>query len=158
MKKSNLLRKVMHWWMSLYLADRFLLIFMVILQVQTAHNLFFNELAGKNAAALDVVIRTTAAAIFGYFISAGFRGEANDSDVVDPIKSEQKISCDKDYNRRIRQQTIIVASIGISSLLFLILARNYNETTIASHSTISQMRDFVSGSVGFLIGHTSKVS
>lgn len=156
MKKSNLLHNILHWWRSLHLADRFLLIFMVILQIQTAHNLFFHELVGKDSATLDVIIRTTTAAIFGYFISAGFQGESDDSHGEDQVETEEKISNKKDYIRRIRQQTIIVATIGISSLLLLILARNYHEATTASHATISQLRDFVSGSVGFLIGHTSK--
>lgn len=53
------------------------------------------------------------------------------------------------------QQVIIVTLIGLISLVILIVARNFaslNTTTIA---TLSQFRDFTSGSVGFLIGRAN---
>lgn len=173
------------WWRALHLVDRLLLIFMTILLVQSAHNLFFHELAAEDSATLDVVIRTTAAAIFGYFISAGFRGASEQNAVSaqnaigfvsgsdtpnaptarigfaaetqtdeTPMQSgSARGSSTPALNRRTRQQLIIVAIIGISSLLLLVIARNYAQPSAASVATLSQLRDFVSGSVGFLIGH-----
>ena len=55
--------------------------------------------------------------------------------------------------QRLRQQMIIVAIIGISSLLILVVARNYTQPCPEAVATLSQLRDFVSGSVGFLTGH-----
>ena len=51
--------------------DRSLLIFMVILLAQSAYGFFF-QAVGQAASHIDVIVRTSAAAIFGYFLSANF--------------------------------------------------------------------------------------
>ncbi|MEG1844170.1 MAG: hypothetical protein RR296_07995 [Clostridia bacterium] len=58
---------------NMHLTDKCLLVFMLILLAQTAHNLFFHELAQQESSAFDVIVRTTMAAIFGYLISANFQ-------------------------------------------------------------------------------------
>lgn len=179
-------RKISKKWRALCLVDRLLLTFMIILLVQSAHNLFFYEIVQQDSETLDVVIRTTAAAIFGYFISGGFRGTASQgtasgqntigfvsSDKEIPNRptarigfsaeapSEDKLqlgqakeTIDTNAHKRIRQQLVIVSCIGLSSLIMLIIARNFIPLSNSSIATLSQLRDFVSGSVGFLIGHS----
>ena len=188
--KASIFGRIAGWWRSLHLIDRLLLIFMVILLSQSAHSLFFHESAMQDPDALNSVIRTTAASIFGYFISSGFQSAASKSAAsaqtgigfpMNQNESEQptgqnsftaKAQAEADNKpqtgttighrnnlsgQRLRQQMIIVAMVGLSSLLMLVVACNYTSTCPDSVATLSQLRDFVSGSVGFLIGHAGTV-
>lgn len=144
------------------LTDRCLLIFMIILMAQTTYNLFYPTANITETSAVDVIIRTTSAAIFGYFISGGFlRGSANPKP---KNKSQPLEACDNsptnnpfpDFEHRTKQQIIIVTSIGGFSLLLLIFAQNSGGLSQASIAIASQLRDFISGSVGLLIGHSTR--
>lgn len=189
MKKHSIWRKIRLALSALHLADKCLLVFMIILLFQSAYVLFFRGVVAQGNDTLDVVIRTTTAAIFGYFISANFQNggkrdpenDLNDNSTIantptlSPTHSQpmarigfsansekQELHAEKPprtcKNRpecRNRLQIIVVASIGIFALFMLVIARNYIPTTAVSVATISQLRDFVSGSVGFLIGHST---
>lgn len=52
--------------------DRSLVIFMAVLLLQSAYSLFAPQEAGNAAGDIDIIIRTSSAAIFGYFLSANF--------------------------------------------------------------------------------------
>lgn len=54
------------------LVDRFLILFMLILLLYTVIGLFTGMTASQNGDMVDTIIRTSAAAIFGYFISNNF--------------------------------------------------------------------------------------
>ena len=178
---------------------------MMILMGQSIYNLFVNEANLNGGATIDILIRTTEASVFGYFLSANFikkdrvfKGNSNS-------KKEESIRDDenKDITRRMiddnsenavdyindntknannyvqskqdkytsnyknnnydedsttEQQIIIVTVIGIISLISIIMARDFNIDTTVSSATISQLRDFVSGSVGFLLGCPTKTN
>lgn len=175
------------WWHRLHLVDRLLLIFMVILLAQSARSLFSYECVSQNSDAMHTAIRTTAASIFGYFISAGFRGAKQDgastqagSDLAsgqnrtsdlntqtslsenEEMSSEARSKTTVDQSsdstdQRLRQQMLIVGIIGISSLLILVIACDSTKDSSSAAAALSQLRDFVSGSVGFLIGHAGAV-
>lgn len=69
------------WWAAMHRihpVDKSLLIFMLILLIQSAVNLFFPAGDGSMAGEIDIVVRTSAAAIFGYFLSANFIGREED--------------------------------------------------------------------------------
>ncbi|MBQ8359847.1 MAG: hypothetical protein IJX37_08120 [Oscillospiraceae bacterium] len=187
MKKPALLSRMTAWWRRLHLVDRLLLIFMVILLAQSARSLFFYECASQNSGAMDTAIRTTAASIFGYFISAGFRGAKREgastqagSDLAagqnrttnlntrtglsenEGMSSEARSKTTvnqlgESTDQRLRQQMLIVGMIGISSLLILVIACDSTQDTTSAAAALSQLHDFVSGSVGFLIGHAGAV-
>lgn len=187
LKISALPRLVISWWKRLHLVDRILLIFMVILLAQAARSLFFYECASQNSDAMHTAIRTTAASIFGYFISAGFRGSdqssasaqgegalpADQDKTADPNTqtslSESEVSrsnthtktatepSDDSTDQRLHQQMLIVGMIGMFSLLILVIACDSMKDTTGAVAALSQLRDFVSGSVGFLIGHAGAV-
>lgn len=167
-------------WRRMHLADGMLLLFMVVLLIQTGHNLFFHELAQGDSVELDVVLRTTTASIFGYFISAGVQGRSLNTAVRTtnkigfstpqedgPVDSLEGVSApvsqaerpdqpaleETQEADRLGRQIVIVGSIGLAALGLLILARNCEQSSQESLATLSQLRDFVSGSVGFLIGH-----
>lgn len=169
----------------IHLVDRFLLIIMAILMLQSAYNLFASGAASPEGNGVDIVIRTSAAGIFGYFISANFRPKKHSA----PVAPEQANAVGKNLNapatdahatqnkigfgesetnmktmlpkvtaqttvppgREEQLQIIVVASIGIAALLILIAFRNFEMTHASSIAILSQLRDFVSGCVGFLI-------
>lgn len=54
------------------LVDKFLMLFMLVLLVYSAFNLFNHEDHSQDTNAIDVIVRTSAAAIFGYFLSSNF--------------------------------------------------------------------------------------
>lgn len=62
-------------WQQLHLVDRCLLILMAILLAQSTYTLFFPAGYGQLSGSIDIVIRTSAAAIFGYFLSANFAAQ-----------------------------------------------------------------------------------
>ncbi|MEG1813804.1 MAG: hypothetical protein RR337_10955 [Clostridia bacterium] len=146
----------------LHLTDKCLLAFMLILFVQTAHNLFFHELAQQESSALDVIVRTTMAAIFGYLISANFQNGGKTRPEDEPGAGDEPAAGGKAAEKanpmaekRSQLQILVVAAIGILALLLLLIAHNHFALNDAATATISQLRDFVSGSVGFLIGHST---
>lgn len=49
-------------------------------------------------------------------------------------------------------QVIIAACVGILSLIVIIIARNFTDMDQSTMAVVVQMRDFLSSSVGFLIG------
>ena len=180
---KNLWARIRLSWGRLHLADRMLLAFMAVLLIQSGHNLFAHELGQGQSAELDVVVRTTMAAVFGYFISAGMRGGGETvSTAAQPqigfsLPQEEKTSLRmegggaasrpaqrlpppsgeaEEASALLGRQTVIVGLIGLVSLGLLILARNCGQTSPEALATLSQLRDFVSGSVGFLIAHSGR--
>lgn len=178
MKPSHDKHRLHRWWKRLQIKDRFLLIFMILLLMQSALNLFVKDLAISETSPLDIVIRTTSATIFGYFIGIGFLREtgsshtktveeshdSENSQISNPSPPSKESSLRSELEneqathiqeKRFVQQITIVAVIGIVSLLMLLLASNVGgEATMENTATLSQLRDFVSGSVGFLVGHS----
>lgn len=57
---------------GIHLVDRFLMVFMLILLLQSAYSLFFPSGPGTGVSDVDIIVRTSSAAIFGYFLSANF--------------------------------------------------------------------------------------
>lgn len=57
---------------KIHLVDKFLIVFMIILLAQSAYNLFANESVSAETHNIDVIVRTSTAAIFGYFLSTNF--------------------------------------------------------------------------------------
>ena len=124
--------------------DLFLIIFMCILLAQTSYNLINNEI-NPNLNSIDTVVRTTTAGLFGYFMGKNF--------VCSYAIVQNKKCLDKGVNNI---QIIIIAIIGIVSLIILIYVRNVNLDLTNRVASLSQLRDFVSSSTGFLISNAKK--
>ncbi len=173
-------------WRRMQLTDIFLLLFMMLLLAQMVYNLFVHEAVSGDSNSLDTVLRTTASAIFGYFISGGTSSTRAEESEAESITTQaatigfqppaenttpkaqagtasgtaQTTSAVTLTDAKTpptvpkrQRQTVIVAAMGLISLVILIVARNSLELTAATIATLSQLRDFVSGSVGYLIGH-----
>lgn len=177
--------------------DRCLLLFMTVLLVQLACSLFLPENLAPEAGSIDVIVRTSAAAIFGYLLSGNFnRGSEQEiaertgsppeclleaqSDRLSPLQGtkapgigsgelsggEQVPDGTKPLEPEERVpgrdtgclQILMATAMGLFCLAVLLLVRFsgwWGIPLVSSDSataTVAQLRDFVSGSVGFLIG------
>ena len=142
------------------LVDLFLMLIMLILLAQSGYSLFFGDGAQSNA--VDIIVRTSAASVFGYFLSGNFKSGKKGKSCGDPGCAEEngKPARQKPSGNDKKEtaagcgdlQIITVATIGIVSLALLIASRDFADITAGATATISQLRDFVSACVGFLVG------
>lgn len=168
------------------LVDRFLILFMLILLLYTAIGLFIGITDSQSGDMVDTIIRTSSAAIFGYFISANFTKinttnspadsyrrnlsipvHVNDESSNVPISNQDEFAASSDVAEEqektsvtefssdqiscSRLQVIIVSSIGGCALILLFITKLFIAETSEISVTVSQLRDFVSASIGFLI-------
>lgn len=126
----------------LRLVDKCLLAFLAVLLAQSAYSLF--SASSAETGGIDVIVRTSAAAVFGYFLSGGGCCEPEPGT---PARL-----------RALRFRVLTASGVGLFCLLTLLAYR-----AVLLHSpgfaapenaaaTVAQLRDFVSGCVGFLIG------
>ncbi|KPI48316.1 hypothetical protein ACWTV9_17860 [Clostridioides difficile] len=195
-KKRKFIKNIKKAWYKIKLIDRCLIIVMAILMFQSIYTLFVNEVNSQDTTTIDVVVRTTSAAIFGYFLSANFikrpsrkyintdvssnlfiddnssnKGQESSQNNVMNVKNtigftsetdnyENKVSVNKiegiEEGETSELQIIIATVICVVALIVLFIVRNFTTIAPASLGTISQMRDFVSGCVGFLLGCPSR--
>lgn len=161
------------------LIDKCLLIFMTIFMIQIIFNLFVNEVGSENQNLIDVIIRTSAAAIFGYFISNNnLISKNNQTDLSkninnnsDEFRSDESIfnnnskeekvlqehkNEDKSKNEIRDERIIIITVLGVISLLALIIVRNFFDLNSTATASITELRDFISNAIGFLLGYQKK--
>lgn len=191
---TKLWKKSKQLFRGICIVDRFLLLFMLLLFSYLVYRLFTGTVFANDTNTIDVIIRTSAAAIFGYFMSGNFGREdstpavGNNAVPTDPpllsagghvpgqaqnrlgfqitdsqaIEEKGKVSIAENpvvpAGRCSRIQVFVVSSIGLLSLAILMIARNYPETTPELTAMVSQLRDFVSACIGFLISCGKNVS
>lgn len=168
------------------LVDRFLILFMFLLFCYMAYQLFYGGLSDENNT-IDVIVQTSAATIFGYFISVnsltavpkkesisqsltttsgtapvsqekgpvgvkiGFQDPSGESQTemgkitVSETPDASKGTCGK-------LQIWVVSAVGLLSLVILIGAKGYPDVTPELTALVSQLRDFLFGCIGFLVG------
>lgn len=172
----------------LSLVERILLVLMILLFAQ-----FFLVLMGEakeETQTIDVVMRSAAATIFGYFIG-GISGEVASEEKVEAVSkvtlsgktgeepqgrigfaSQSETLRDEDAPIQApdmaplpsaprRTQIWIAGAIALASLVLLMVARDVeachkNLGTDSGLATLAQLRDFISGSIGFLVSTSKK--
>lgn len=152
------------------LVDRFLILIMAILLMQSAYTLFVHETVSQETNSIDIIVRTSAAAIFGYFLSGNFTKRTsslstqNIQDCVMTVPEQEAVKSNSSENteaafdeaghisgRCNKLQIAVISVIGIVCLTFLLVLRNFSQITPQTASTVSQLRDFTSACVGFLV-------
>lgn len=162
---------------------------MLILFFYIIFNLFTGADTSQDSSTIDVIVRTSVAAIFGYFISSNFTGtnsstapqNTDNHNTGISLKSEE-VNSDSTIKNQIgfkpsaikssseepgmisfsenslvpikscnKIQVIVVSTIGLISLVILFITRYSQNITPEFTATISQLRDFVSACIGFLI-------
>lgn len=162
MKKKCLSQRLRHSLRHMRLSDRCLCVFLLFLLLQSAWHIFLPPDLTKEFDAMDAMIRSSAATIFGYFISNAFGSIPKKNENEIPLESREKISTESSLeeeplplgiNCRIRQQILIVAGVGFFSLIILTFVRMYTSPSQDAIASLSQFQDFLVGSIGFLVGH-----
>ena len=162
MKKKYLSQRIRHSLRHMRLSDRCLCLFLLFLLLQSAWHIFLPPDLTKEFDAMDAMIRSSAATIFGYFISNAFGSMPEKSETEIPLESREKIPAESlaaetplpsGINCRIRQQILIVAGVGFFSLIILTFVRMCSSPSQDAIASLSQFQDFLVGSIGFLVGH-----
>lgn len=125
--------------------------------VQAIVGLFMSYGDNNISDKIDVVIRTTMASIFGYFVSSNFvKNDICDSG-LDPNSFESKHFKEeqKKLNKKHDLQIKIVGSVCVISMFFLFIIRYFAYADNDSLAYVFLFRDFVCTSIGFLIGMPS---
>lgn len=167
------------------IVDRFLMVFMLILFVYTIVQIFMGVAASQDDNTVGVIVRTSLASIFGYFISSNFAGGRSPSSSKTSSVQGRSISSEfanSDPSSRIKNQigfesspkgetggislsensslpvkhcskvqVCIVAAIGLVSLVILVVTKQFPEATAELAAMKSQLRDFTSACIGFLV-------
>ena len=173
-KSKNFLNKISS-------VDIFLIIFTLLFLVQMAYSLFTDNFLSPQSGSIDAVIRTFASAVFGYFLSGNFATPTDSSSVsayglpipVQNAKNETEPKNTLGFSESTPSaqinsslptttfitrpkentlQTHIVAGIGLISLILIIVVRNLMPITDTMIAPLTQLRDMVSSSIGYLIG------
>lgn len=166
--------------------DGFLILFLLLLLIQSAFNLLFDQTFAADTNAIDVVVRTSTALIFGSFLSGQDKVETPStqakstpapvtlpsalpsenipsgqigfsapmpSSSLDEVPSPPSFSEKPAVDTRTRPNlsVIVVALVGLFSMILLLIVRNFTTVTPGMAATLSQLRDFVCGCIGFLV-------
>lgn len=142
---KKLYKKALRAAAKICIVDRFLILFMAVLLLYTLIHIFAGMSGAQEKNTIDVIVRTSLAAIFGYFVSGNFA--ASSTSGKPPYLEASSVS----ENRCSKTQIYIVALIGLASLVILIIARHSANSTSELTATVSQLRDFVASSIGFLV-------
>ena len=162
MKKKCLAKRLRHYMRHTRRSERCLCLFLLFLLLQSAWHIFLPPDLTKEFDAMDAMIRSSAATIFGYFISNAFGSMPEKSENEIPLESREKIPAESPSeeaplpsgtNCRIRQQILIVAGVGFFSLVMLTFVRMCTSPSQDAIASLSQFQDFLVGSIGFLVGH-----
>lgn len=143
-------KTIQKFWKSVCLVDKFLIAFMAILFSYTTINLFFHAFVSESSNTIDIIIRTSSAAIFGYFLSGNF--VKTKTNPKEPNTLTPAMESKTNTSRCNKTQVVVVSMIGIFSLILLGIVRTFFSITPEITATVSQLRDFVSAGVGFLVG------
>ena len=121
------------------LNDLCLILFFAVQLLHLVTGMIFplNESAPKSD--IDVINRTATPVLAGYFISKKF------------VSLKTEIIVDNGEKIRKVFQTLVVAFIGLFSLLIMLVVR-HNAYLTVSYAMLSQTRDLYFASVAFLMG------
>lgn len=119
--------------------DIWLLSFFAIHFVYIALCVFLPLPQGDEKSVLDVVMRTSAAVLVGYFLSKNFMS----------VKISDKTLAEKSI--RITIQTNVVGAVGLFSLV-MILAVRFHGSISLPYNVLAQLRNFYLAAVAFLMG------
>lgn len=166
-------------WREISFKDKGLILIMIVLLLQCIHNLYSADPIKPDYISVDVIVRTSVAGIFGYFLSSNFltKNTSNGCEDIDHYKIEllDTLLNDKEIREKIEEQykdiknkeeeekeryqcnkTLqngIAVGLCILIILCLIIGVNLKLIPEGTTATLSQFRDIVSGCIGFLLGN-----
>lgn len=179
---SKVFRVIKKCWREISLKDKGLILIMILLLLQCIHNLYNVDSTISEYIAINVVIRSSVAGIFGYFLSSNFliKDKGKTQQEIDEYKIEvlNKLLKNEDIREKVEDeykeiinieqeekekyfcnkglQNGIAVGLCIIITLCLIVGVNFNLIAKGSIATISQFRDIISGCIGFLLGNNNR--
>lgn len=94
--KNTIFYALIKCWKEIAISDKALIIIISILLVQCVYNLFTPEPVSSNEITICVIVRTTVASIFGYFLSENFlnhnRSQQKNSKTEITVTSDDNIN------------------------------------------------------------------
>ncbi len=145
---KNFLDKLINSIKLLSISDKSLIIISFILLTQCIVSLFTKNAPTKQSGNIDVVLRSSIASIFGYFISGNFIN--NNNSTLNNTNAQNTLNENPIIPRSV--QITLVSTFGVASLIVLMLARNFVPMWDSDLQTIDLLKDMISGCIGFLIG------
>lgn len=122
--------------------DLWLIVFFSVHIAYIALSIFLPLAEDHEKNVLDVVMRTSAAVLVGYFISKSFATRKPDVSAVD-------------RRVRLRIQSGIVGALGLFAITMITLVRYCSSLELPYH-VIIQLRDFYLASIAFLMGTSGR--
>ena len=179
--KNTIFYALIKCWKEIAISDKALIIIISILLVQCVYNLFTPEPVSSNEITICVIVRTTVASIFGYFLSENFLNHnrsqqknskteitvtsddnINNNNVTSKFKTKNKsatVQTESKYyicNRTL--QVIIALSVCIITLGSLLIAHDFHLISEDTNPTIIQFRDLIASCIGFLLGSSKNTT
>ena len=163
-------------WRKIPFKDKGLIVIMIISILQCIHNLYTVEPINYYYMSVNIIIRTSVAGIFGYFLSANFlsgdedrfeKNKENEVKLLEQLLKENGFENKIEVNSKILKdskeqlicnknlQNMIAIIICVIISMTLIIGVNFKLITDGSVATIVQFKDLISGSIGFLLGNPS---
>lgn len=180
-RKNLLIKELIHDWDELNIAFKSLIIVGLILFLVVILTSIYSDGGGGLKNSLEVVFRTTLASVFGFLLSSNIKINSKKKNAeIERIKLQLKNvetelktaesemekldknknkSCDLElnymYNNEINIVQISIA-LGISAVCISILGGLLITNNLDNVPAVSQIRDLMCSSIGFLIGESSK--
>lgn len=132
-KMENLIKK------HIRFNDIWLLIYFLIHVIYIVLCIFFPVPKENEKSVLDVVMRTSATVLIGYFLRKSF------------VSNKSPITSDEGKRIRIRVQSDVIGAIGLFCLCVFGIVR-FISSIVMPYYIMSQLRDFYLASTAFLMG------
>lgn len=173
-------RYIKRCWREISFKDKGLILIMIVLLLQCIHNLYSPAPTSQSYMTINLIIRTSVAAIFGYFLSSNFLSKlAIDKSIDDKLRILEQILEDNEidnelknkYSKKLKKEQLeeeqeqegyvcnknlqngIAVGICILIIICLIIGINFKLISDGADAIITQFRDIISGCIGFLLGN-----
>lgn len=183
--KYRMSRYIKKCWREISFKDKGLILIMIALLLQCIHNLYTPSTNNLNYDTINVIIRTSVAGIFGYFLSSNFLSNLSGTKnnkfiehklmILNQLLKDEKIDEEikQEYNKQLKEEYLedkedkeiyfcnkmlqngIAIAICLIIIFCLVIGVNFNLISDESIVTIAQFRDIVSGCIGFLLGNNN---
>lgn len=148
-RKESLKRELLNDWNKLNIAAKFLIILGFEILFVTIALSCMNSLSDS----IGVVFRSLLASVFGFFLSSNIKGQKKTTKTMNKYRIEPDCEDEiKKYNFEDGNlvQMLIAFSICMICMLSIIILAGFNITNCLA--TLSQLRDLMCASIGFLLG------
>ncbi|HBI92759.1 MAG TPA: hypothetical protein DDY58_10185 [Terrisporobacter glycolicus] len=175
-RKNLLIKEFKHDWDELNISFKSLIMVGIVLFLVVVLIAFFSDGGNGVKNSLEVVFRSTLASVFGFLLSSNIKFNKKEKKIkIEEIKGElnkleQELdNLDEDLGKENEQCELepyysykdinlvqIAIALGISIICISVLSILMLTNNLENMQTISQIRDLMCSSIGFLIGESGK--